>query len=72
MSDTLAQICDDKRAHITSRKAAIPERELRSRLDGLEPTRGFRRVLKEKLKRGEFGLIAEIKKASPSKGVIRY
>ena len=71
MSDTLAQICDDKRKHIQNRKAQVSESELRKRLADVEPPRGFMRALAMKVAQDEFGLIAEIKKASPSKGVIR-
>lgn len=72
LSDVLAQICARTRAE-TQQKA-----ELKSLEDIAEeaknkktPTRGFARVLKEKMAKGEMGLIAECKKASPSAGVIR-
>lgn len=71
MSDTLARICDDKRVHVAARKAETPEYLLRAQAEALAPTRGFERSLRAAMARGEYGLIAEIKKASPSKGLIR-
>jgi len=71
MSDTLARICDDKRAHVARRKAETPEHLLRQQAAALAPPRGFERALRQAVARGEYGLIAEIKKASPSKGLIR-
>ncbi len=71
MSDTLARICADKRTHVAARKAETPEFMLRQRVDALAPPRGFARALADEVARGRYGLIAEIKKASPSKGIIR-
>lgn len=71
MSDTLARICADKRVHVASRKAEMPEHLLRQHAAQLAPPRGFERALRSAMARGEYGLIAEIKKASPSKGLIR-
>jgi indole-3-glycerol phosphate synthase len=71
MSDTLARICDDKRVHVAGRKAEMPEFLLRQRIEALAPPRGFARALDQAVARGAYGLIAEIKKASPSKGLIR-
>jgi len=68
---TLAKICDDKREHIQSAKARIPQRELERRLQDASPPRGFKRALSAKVEQSAFGLIAEIKKASPSRGIIR-
>jgi len=71
VSDTLARICDDKRAHVAGRKAEMPEFLLRQRIEQLAAPRGFARALGEAVAAGRYGLIAEIKKASPSKGLIR-
>ena len=71
MSGTLAKICDDKREHVKVRKAVLPEGELRKKLKDVEPPRGFARALSAKVEQGQFGLIAEIKKASPSRGIIQ-
>src|SRR5438105_14952592 len=71
MSDVLAEICAAKRDHIARAKAAVPEAALRARLDGALPLRPFAAALENKLAQGRYGLIAEIKKASPSRGLIR-
>src|SRR5205809_838726 len=71
MSDVLAEICATKRAHIAQAKAALPEPTLRARLDGAPPPRPFAAALESQLAQGRYGLIAEIKKASPSRGLIR-
>jgi indole-3-glycerol phosphate synthase len=73
MTDTLAGICRTKREHVARRKAALPEAALRRRTDSLPPREAgrFEEALRADKARRGFGLIAEIKKASPSKGVIR-
>ena len=70
MSDVLARICAAKRAAVAMRKTALPLRELESRLPATPPRR-FRRALEAKLASDGLALIAEIKKASPSQGLIR-
>jgi indole-3-glycerol phosphate synthase len=70
MSDVLDEICAARRASVALRKAALPLDELRHRLPDT-PARGFERALRATLARGELALIAEIKKASPSQGLIR-
>jgi indole-3-glycerol phosphate synthase len=67
MSNVLATICDVKREHVARRKSECSEEKLHAALSFCLPTRGFRKALQAK----PIGLIAEIKKASPSKGVIR-
>lgn len=71
MSDTLAQICATTRTHIAACKQRVSEQELHQRALAQTPPRGFHLALKKKIAAGGIGLIAEVKKASPSKGLIR-
>ena len=68
MSTILDKIVADKRREIAAAKAALPERELLPRVADAPPPRDFFTALATP---GPIKLIAEIKKASPSKGVIR-
>lgn len=71
MSDVLAKICADKLEHVARCKATMPQAKLdRLAREAVAP-RGFIRALREAVAAGRYGLIAEIKKASPSKGLIR-
>jgi len=67
-TDVLKDIVAKKRERIALAKQALPEEELKQRLIGLSPTRPFIEAI---TKPRQICLIAEIKKASPSKGVIR-
>ena len=71
MSDVLQRICADKRAFVAERKQHTPLSELESAAAQADPPRGFHRALAAKAAAGDYGLICEIKKASPSKGLIR-
>jgi len=71
MPDVLAEICARKRGHIAQRKAARPEASLRTLAHDAPPVRPFAAALERVVTRGKYGLIAEIKKASPSRGLIR-
>lgn len=68
MNDTLARIIAYKRQEVAARKAARPSMDAAAR--AADPPRGFARALEIQARYG-FALIAEIKKASPSKGLIR-
>ena len=71
MSDVLARICEGKRQEIARAKAARPLPELERAAKAAEKPRGFLRALERAVDAGRYGLIAEIKKASPSAGLIR-
>jgi indole-3-glycerol phosphate synthase len=71
MSDILTQICKDKLEHIKACQLNKSLIELEEQAKAASAPRGFARALETKVKSGEYGLIAEIKKASPSKGLIR-
>jgi indole-3-glycerol phosphate synthase len=71
MSDVLAKICTDKLAHVARRKAEYPLGDLLTAARAADRPRGFADRLAAEVVRGRYGLIAEIKKASPSKGLIR-
>jgi indole-3-glycerol phosphate synthase len=71
MSDVLARICADKRDFVAARKAERPLAHLEARAKRAPPARGFHRALADRAGSKRFGLICEIKKASPSKGLIR-
>ncbi len=71
MSDALARICADKRAHVRECKARRPMSAMVAEVDRAPPPRGFAEALIRARADGRYGLIAEIKRASPSKGLIR-
>jgi len=71
LPDVLARICADKRALVERRRLRRPIDELRAAALAAPPPRGFARALAGAVAAGRYGLIAEIKKASPSGGLIR-
>lgn len=71
MADTLARIVAEKRKEIARRRAARPLAEVERAAKLASPPRGFAAALERAAAAGRYGLIAEIKKASPSKGLIR-
>jgi indole-3-glycerol phosphate synthase len=71
-SDVLSRICADTRAAVALAKSKTSLDALRSAIAARSDTpRGFGSALKQAVATGHFGLIAEIKKASPSGGLIR-
>lgn len=71
MADILSEIATYKRAEIAAAKRARPLSLLERDAKAASPPRGFARAIARKLGAGAYALIAEIKKASPSKGLIR-
>ena len=71
MSDILNTILARKLEEIAERRARAPLAELKARARDSSPVRGFADALRTAIAHGEPAVIAEVKKASPSKGVIR-
>ena len=71
MSDILAEICAKKRLEVAAAKQARPLFAVVGDAAKAGPPRGFARALEAKVKSSGYGLIAEIKMASPSGGMIR-
>jgi indole-3-glycerol phosphate synthase len=71
MTDILDKIAVYKREEIAAAKRVRPLDEVERAARGAAPPRGFVRALEKRISAGAYALIAEIKKASPSKGLIR-
>jgi indole-3-glycerol phosphate synthase len=70
-SDILQKIVSAKAEEVFAAQVAQPFAELEAQARAASPPRGFTRALREKISAGKAAVIAEIKKASPSKGVLR-
>ena len=71
MTNVLSEICDVKRALVADRRAETSIDAIEKKARSNPPTRGFVKALQRSMDAGNYALIAEIKKASPSKGLIR-
>lgn len=71
MNDILAKILETKKIEVSTARQMRSESDLLREAKSRKDLRGFRRAIEDKIARGKPGIIAEVKKASPSKGVIR-
>jgi indole-3-glycerol phosphate synthase len=71
MNNVLEAICAEKRTHVAQARGLVPEAALLAGLAEAPPIRPFAAALERHRGEGRYGLIAEIKKASPSAGLIR-
>lgn len=69
--DILRKILARKREEIAERSARLPLAEVRHRAEAASPTHGFANAIRARISTGKPAVIAEIKKASPSKGLLR-
>ena len=71
MNDILAKILETKKVEVSTARQMRSESDLLREAKSRKDLRGFARAIEDKIARGKPGVIAEVKKASPSKGVIR-
>ena len=71
MSDILRKILARKREELDAARAAVPLAQIEARAQAAPPPRDFVAAIRAKISAGRPAVIAEIKKASPSKGVLR-
>ncbi len=71
IADILVRILDTKAQEVAERKQKISLQQIKSELENIAPTRDFVAAIRERVEAGKAATIAEIKKASPSKGVMR-
>ena len=69
--DVLKKILARKQQEIAERSAKLSIADLKQQVTTASPVRGFVKALEAKLAKGETAVIAEVKKASPSKGLLR-
>lgn len=71
MNNILDEICQKKREHVNEQRKRMSLESLLEKVEMVQEPRGFYDALKLEVSAGRVGLIAEMKKASPSKGIIR-
>jgi indole-3-glycerol phosphate synthase len=71
MSNILEKILTTKRGEVASARKLVPQQQVLTAAQAMPPPRGFAKALRAKIAQGQSAVIAEIKKASPSKGVLR-
>ena len=67
----LKEICEKKILDVKSLKSKTTESKLLELIKNKDKTKGFKKAINKKISKNKFALIAEIKKASPSKGIIK-
>ena len=69
-ADILKQIVAHKSKEVAARKSLLSETSLKDKISECLPTRGFEAAIQKVIRAGRAAVIAEIKKASPSKGIL--